>query len=208
MPSSDALPEYWIDGHPLKSVHRPTSPQDVGDILRDADNLKKPLVPVGGGSSLALGNLPDALDAALDMSAINRVLHFEPADLTLSVEAGARFADVQATLAERGQTLPIEIPDADRATIGGLIATALAGPRRLGSGTLRDLLIGISVAYPSGIVAKAGGLVVKNVTGFDMMRLHHGALGTLGVIVTANFKSRRDDVGCDLRFIRRRVRRL
>ena len=189
MPSDGAVPDVLMEGRPFKAVHRPTSAREVGEILRDADNLKKPLAPLGGGSSLALGNPPDEIDAALDLRALNRVLHFEPADLTLSVEAGARFAGVQATLAERGQTLPIEVPDADRATIGGLIATALAGPRRLGSGTLRDLLIGISVAYPSGIVAKAGGLVVKNVTGFDLMRLHHGALGTLGVIVSANFKT-------------------
>lgn len=189
MPSNGAASKLRLEGRSFKAVHRPTSASEVGEILRDADNLKKPLAPIGGGSALALGNTPDAIGDALDMTAISRVLHFEPADLTLSVEAGARFADVQATLAERGQTLPIDTPDADRATIGGLIATALAGPRRLGSGTLRDLLIGIAVAYPSGIIAKAGGLVVKNVTGFDMMRLHHGALGTLGVIVSANFKT-------------------
>ena len=93
-----------------------------------------------------------------------------------------------ASLAERGQTLPVDVADAEHATIGGMIATAMAGPRRFGSGTLRDLLIGIAVAYPDGTVGKAGGLVVKNVTGFDLMRLHLGALGTLGVIVSANFK--------------------
>jgi glycolate oxidase FAD binding subunit len=95
---------------------------------------------------------------------------------------------VQAVLAEHGQNLPIEVPDPDRSTIGGLIATALSGPRRFGAGTLRDLLIGISAAHPSGTVTKAGGMVVKNVTGFDLMRLYLGSLGTLGVIVSANFK--------------------
>jgi glycolate oxidase FAD binding subunit len=91
-------------------------------------------------------------------------------------------------LAEHGQMLPIDPPLGDAATIGGLIATALAGPRRLSAGTLRDLLIGISAAHPSGTVTKAGGMVVKNVSGFDLPRLYHGALGTLGVIVSANFK--------------------
>src|SRR5919204_575225 len=79
-------------------------------------------------------------------------------------------------------------PDPQRATIGGLLATALTGPRRYGAGTLRDVIIGISVAYPDGTLGKAGGLVVKNVSGFDMMRLHYGALGSLGVIVAASFK--------------------
>lgn len=146
------------------------------------------VAPVGGGTKLALGNIPTRVDTALSTAKLSRVLHYEPTDMTLSVEAGIRFGELQAILAERGQTLPIETPDDDRATIGGLIATAMAGPRRLGSGTLRDLLIGISCAYASGIVAKAGGLVVKNVTGFDLMRLHLGAMGTLGVIVSANFK--------------------
>jgi glycolate oxidase FAD binding subunit len=158
-------------------------------MLGDAANLRRTVAPLGGRTHLSLGNAPDPTDEAIDLTNINRVLHFEPADLTLSVEAGARFGDVQAVLAERGQTLPIEIPLPGQATIGGLIATAISGPRRLGSGTLRDLLIGISVAYPSGIIAKAGGMVVKNVTGFDLMRLHHGALGTLGMIVSANFKT-------------------
>jgi glycolate oxidase FAD binding subunit len=189
MHSNGSHPAHLIDGRTLKTIHQPSSAQEVADLLRDADNLKRAVAPVGGGSKLTLGNSPDTIIDGIDLTALNRILHFEPADLTLSVEAGARFSEVQRTLAERGQTIPLDAPDADRATIGGLIATALAGPRRLGSGSLRDLLIGISVAYPSGIVAKAGGLVVKNVTGFDLMRVHHGALGTLGVIVSANFKT-------------------
>jgi glycolate oxidase FAD binding subunit len=96
---------------------------------------------------------------------------------------------VQSALGEHGQWLPIDAPNPEQATIGGLIATAISGPRKLGSETFRDLLIGISVAHPSGAVSKAGGLVVKNVTGFDMMRIYLGSLGTLGVVVSANFKT-------------------
>ena len=178
-----------IDGQIIRTIHRPLSGSEVAGLLSDASNLRRTVAPVGGRTQLALGNAPEPIDEVIDLTNINRVLHFEPADLTLSVEAGARFGEIQAVLAERGQTLPIEIPHPEKSTIGGMIATALSGPRRLGSGTLRDLLIGISVAYPSGIVAKAGGMVVKNVTGFDLMRLHHGAIGTLGVIVSANFKT-------------------
>ena len=116
------------------------------------------------------------------------IIDYEPTDLVLSVGAGARFGDVQAVLAEHGQRLPLDPPGAADATIGGLIATGRWGPLRYSAGTLRDLLIGISVAHPSGTVSKAGGMVVKNVSGYDMPRLYLGSLGTLGVVVSANFK--------------------
>lgn len=177
-----------IDGVPIGQWVEPATGEEIAAILAAHGTGGKAVTPVGGGTKLALGNAPVRVDTAISMARLNRVLHYEPTDMTLSVEAGIRFEDLQALLAERGQTLPVEIPDAERATIGGLVATGFAGPRRLGSGTLRDLLIGITCAYPSGIVAKAGGLVVKNVTGFDLMRLHLGALGTLGVIVSVNFK--------------------
>lgn len=95
---------------------------------------------------------------------------------------------VWQTLAERGLTIPIDVPAPENETIGGLIATGLCGPRRFGSGSLRDQLIGIQAAYPDGTLGNAGGMVVKNVSGFDLMRMHLGAVGTLGVIVSANFK--------------------
>jgi len=179
---------FTIDGLTLSTIVTPLSAAEVAVTLAQAaaDGLK--VAPVGGGTALALGNPPERVDIALSTLALNDVLSYEPADLVLSVAAGARFADVQALLAEHGQTLPLDPPGEDAATIGGLIATALAGPRRLGSGTLRDLLIGIAVAHPAGIVTKSGGMVVKNVTGFDLPRLYHGSLGTLGVIVSANFK--------------------
>src|SRR5215210_7505823 len=84
--------------------------------------------------------------------------------------------------------MPLDPHGGTDATIGGLIATGRWGPLRYSAGTLRDLLIGISVAHPSGTVSKAGGMVVKNVSGYDMPRLYLGSLGTLGVIVSANFK--------------------
>ncbi len=177
-----------IDGCVPSAVITPDSPQAIADVLADAADRSLAVAPIGGCTALGLGNVPDRLDLAISTALLGGVLDYEPMDLALSVGAGARFGDVQAILAEHGQTIPLEAPrDAD-ATIGGLIATALAGPRRLGSGTLRDLLIGISVAHPSGTVTKAGGMVVKNVTGFDLTRLYLGSLGTLGVIVSANFK--------------------
>ena len=177
-----------VDGASIKEVVTPGSAAELASVLGEASASGRAVTPIGSGTKLAVGNVPAFVDLGLSTGHLTRVLHYEPTDMTLSVEAGIRFGELQVLLAERGQALPIEVPDDAQATIGGLIATAMAGPRRLGCGTLRDLLIGISVAYPSGILAKAGGLVVKNVTGFDLMRLHLGAFGTLGVITSANFK--------------------
>ncbi len=177
-----------VDGVVAARTVAPSTAQEVAAVLADAAASDHVVVPVGSGTALALGNPPERMDLALATRNLGGVIDYEPMDLVLSVGAGARLGDVQAVLAEHGQTLPIDPPGHDEATIGGLIATALAGPRRLGSGTLRDLLIGIAVAHPSGTVTKAGGMVVKNVTGFDLPRLYHGSLGTLGVVVSANFK--------------------
>jgi len=179
---------FTIDGVVPSNMCTPDSPQAVADVLADAADRSLAVAPIGGRTALGLGNVPDRIALAVSTARLGGILDYEPMDLALSVGAGARFGDVQAILAEHGQTIPLEAPHDADATIGGLIATALAGPRRLGSGTLRDLLIGISVAHPSGTVTKAGGMVVKNVTGFDLTRLYLGSLGTLGIIVSANFK--------------------
>jgi glycolate oxidase FAD binding subunit len=177
-----------VDGRAFAEWTEPVSATELASILSEASGAERAVTPVGGGTKLALGNVPKQVELALSTARLDRVLHYEPTDMTLSVEAGIGFAEIQAILADRGQSLPVETADAEHATVGGMIATALAGPRRLGCGTLRDLLIGIAVAYPDGSIGKAGGLVVKNVTGFDLMRLHLGALGTLGVVVSANLK--------------------
>jgi len=177
-----------VDGVVAAETVVPSTPQEVAAILAEAAARDLVVAPVGSGTALALGNPPERVDLALSTRNLGGIIDYEPMDLVLSVGAGARLGDVQAVLAEHGQTLPIDPPGGDAATIGGLIATALAGPRRLSAGTLRDLLIGIAVAHPSGTVTKAGGMVVKNVTGFDLPRLYHGSLGTLGVVVSANFK--------------------
>lgn len=182
----EQLPE--IDGIAVERCERPITIEALRDTLAEANERETVVVPVGGGTLLGQGNLLESASIAVSTRSINRVLAYEPADLTLSVEAGATLAEINRKLGEQGQWLPIEAPFPERSTIGGLIATAFAGPRRLGSETIRDLIVGISVVHANGTVTKAGGTVVKNVTGFDMMRLYHGSLGTLGVIVSANFK--------------------
>ena len=177
-----------VDGVAASSFVVPGDAQETAAFLAEAAALGRAVSPVGGGTALNLGNPPERLDCVLSTERLAGIIDYEPMDLVMSVGAGARFGDVQAVLAEHGQRLPLDPPGSVDATIGGLIATGRWGPLRYSAGTLRDLLIGISVAHPSGTVSKAGGMVVKNVSGYDMPRLYLGSLGTLGVVVSANFK--------------------
>jgi glycolate oxidase FAD binding subunit len=177
-----------IDGVVASEIVVPDDAQQTAEFLAEAAALGHAVSPVGGGTALNLGNPPERIDCVVSTERLAGIIDYEPTDLVISVGAGARFGDVQAVLAEHGQRLPLDPPGAADATIGGLIATARWGPLRYSAGTLRDLLIGIAVAHPSGTVSKAGGMVVKNVSGYDMPRLYLGSLGTLGVVVSANFK--------------------
>lgn len=177
-----------VDGVMASDIVVPDDEQAAADVLAEAEARGHAVAPVGGGTALGMGNPPERVDVILSTERLGGVIDYEPTDLVLSVGAGARFGDVQAILGEHGQRLPLDPPGGAEATIGGLIATGRWGPLRYSAGTLRDLLIGIAVAHPSGTVSHAGGMVVKNVSGYDMPRLYLGSLGTLGVIVSANFK--------------------
>jgi len=142
----------------------------------------------GGGTQMRLGTAPRRYEVAFSTDRMARLLEYEPADLTCRVEAGMRLQDLQESLLAQGQRLPLDPPHPDRATVGGMLAANANGLGRARYGTVRDWVIGIAVAYPSGKLARAGGKVVKNVAGYDLMKLHIGALGTLGVIAEVNFK--------------------
>ena len=118
------------------------------------------------------------------------MVDYVPADMTITVQAGMRFAELQALTARHGQTVPLDPPRAAGATIGGIVATAASGPRRMAYGGVRDFLLGARVALPDGRVIKAGGKVVKNVAGYDMPKLFAGSLGTLGVITEVSLRLR------------------
>jgi glycolate oxidase FAD binding subunit len=126
--------------------------------------------------------------ASVDLSALNRILEYRPEDMTVTVEAGITLTKLQETLNERGQWLPIDPPFPERTTIGELLARNLSGPRRFGYGTIREYLIGLSVVLADGRLVKSGGKVVKNVAGYDLLKLFVGDHGSLGVIVEATFK--------------------
>ena len=157
-------------------------------VLKAADDARAAVIPRGSGTKLALGNVPSDYRVCVSTIRLDKVLEYTPADMTVSVQAGIRLAELQKTLAEENQFLPLDPPNGETATIGGILASNSSGPLRAAYGSARDLLIGIRVAHPDGLVTKAGGKVVKNVTGYDLNKLYTGSLGTLGVIVEANFK--------------------
>ena len=170
------------------TVVQPTTQEEIAAIVGEADGAGQTVIPWGGGTGQDYGYPPRRADVLLDLSRFNRILAHEPGDLTITVQAGATLADVQAVLAEKNQFLPLDPPYAMQATVGGIIATNAFGPSRVGYGSVRDWLIGLTVIDAGGRPIKGGGKVVKNVTGYDLPKLHVGALGTLGVVVEATFK--------------------
>ncbi|GAB4113500.1 MAG: FAD-binding oxidoreductase [Roseiflexaceae bacterium] len=164
------------------------SAADVGRILAEASAEDRPVVPFGAGQhQYLLGQLPE--DAwQLDLQGLDQVGEYTPADLTITVGAGARLADIQQLLRAQRQWLPWDPAGQEQATIGGLLASARSGPLRLGYGTPRDWLLGAAVALGDGRIVKSGGRVVKNVAGYDSHKLQIGAFGTLGVLLEVTFK--------------------
>ncbi|MBV9171642.1 MAG: FAD-binding oxidoreductase [Chloroflexi bacterium] len=167
---------------------RPATADELAAALHEADEHVQAVTPVGGGTQLDLGMPPARVDVLLETTALDRVVEYEPADLTVTVEAGMRFDALQRLLGENGQFLALDPPALEGATIGGLIATNASGPLRFSYGGPRDLVIGTRVANPDGTLTRAGGRVVKNVAGYDLNKLYIGSLGTLAVIVELSFK--------------------
>src|SRR5437879_12461915 len=170
------------------TVEKPASAEELAGRLQDAASSKLAVVPVGGGRASGMGDPAERCDVLLHTTRLDRVIEHSQADMVVSAEAGITLEALQAELAKAGQFLPLDPFNSPRHPIGGLLATGWTGPLRLRFGSPRDYLIGIRVALPDGRLASGGGRVVKNVSGYDMMKLHYGALGSLGVIVAASFK--------------------
>src|SRR6266699_2196962 len=185
---TDTLRNYAVDGLLPRLVVTPTTVEEVAQIVALTNAHGLSLLKRGGGSRMSIGGLPERIDVLLETNRLTRLLEHEAPDLTCHVEAGLTLAALQAQLATKGQWLPFDPPDAEQATLGGLLASNASGPKRLRYGSARDLVIGLQVVQASGEVARSGGHVVKNVAGYDLNKLYIGSLGTLGVIVEANFK--------------------
>ena len=169
-------------------VVAPESEDEVAALLQFANERGLAVLPYGGGSHQTMGRPPQSGTILLSTARLNQVIEHAPHDQTVTLQAGVRLADLQATLGRSRQWLALDPPYTESATIGGLIATNISGPRRLRYGGVRDQIIGIRVVLPDGAIAKGGGKVVKNVAGYDLPKLFTGSLGTLGVVVAASFR--------------------
>ena len=177
------------DGMRPSAIVRPEDAAQISEIIRFAASEKLAVIPCGGCTKLGIGSPPARYDIALDFTRMNRVLAYDPRDLTLGVEPGVRIEDLLRTLGEQNQFLPLAVPFSDRATIGGIVAANSSSPLRHSYGGVRDFCLGMEFVTGEGAVAKSGGRVVKNVTGYDLHKLLIGSLGTLAVITRVNFRT-------------------
>jgi glycolate oxidase FAD binding subunit len=184
----EAEPSDAIDAVQPQFVVEPASVAEAAEVLKLANRTGLAVTPRGEGSVLDWGNPPVRLDLILSTKRLNRIVEHAPGDLIVRVEAGVCLRDLLKVLdSSARQMLALDTPDF-RDTLGGIVATNAAGIFRLRYGTVRDLLIGITVVLSDGTVAKAGGKVVKNVAGYDLGKLFTGSFGTLGLIVEAIFR--------------------
>jgi glycolate oxidase FAD binding subunit len=208
-----ATPVDAIDGVLPARIIAPASVDQVSAILAWANNNAIPVVPRGGGTKLGWSNTPSNLGLALSLERLNQKIEHAWQDMTVTVDAGVAIAQLQSELAKHGQRLPLDVLWPDRSTVGGVIACNDNGALRLRFGSLRDLILGVTVVLANGTIARSGGRVVKNVAGYDLPKLFTGSFGTLGIITEAtlrtypmphsvrNLSFRFDDVGAANRFV-------
>lgn len=171
-------------------VVRPSSVAELGEIVRQAGAQDQAIYPLGGRTMLGYGLPPTKPGFGVDVRGLATVIEYPARDMTITVQAGITLAALRDILRPENQRLPIDVPGADQATLGGALAVNVSGPRRYGHGTLRDYVIGISAVNDDGREIKAGGRVVKNVAGYDLCKLFIGSLGTLGIITQVTLKLR------------------
>ncbi|MGB0117132.1 MAG: FAD-binding oxidoreductase [Terriglobales bacterium] len=183
-----SMMEDTVDDVLPHMVIEPGTAEEVAGALKIATGAGLKVIPRGGATKMDWGNPPRGGELILSTRRLNRVVEHAWGDMTATVEAGCTFQQLQHTLAEHGQRLALDPLWTEHATIGGILATNDSGPLRVRFGSLRDLIIGITLALPDGTLAKSGGKVVKNVAGYDLPKLATGSLGTLGIITQAIFR--------------------
>jgi glycolate oxidase FAD binding subunit len=165
---------------------RPASAEEISALLKIASEERWTVVPFGRGTRQQVGQIPESIDVVLSTERLNRIESYDPGDLTIAVQAGATVESVTSACAQHQQLFALQAPAG--ATVGGALAANESGPLRAGFGAPRDFCIGVNFVTGDGASGRGGGRVVKNVAGYDLMKLMIGSFGTLGVIVSANFK--------------------
>lgn len=168
-------------------VAYPTTVEELSEIMACAHQHQWRVLPFGSGSKLKWGGLAKGVQIAISTERLNRLIDHADGDLTVTAEAGMKLADLQPLLAKAGQFLALN-PAYPTTTLGGIIATADSGALRHRYGGVRDMLLGIEFVRADGAIAKAGGRVVKNVAGYDLMKLFTGSCGTLGILTQVTFR--------------------
>lgn len=188
----DAAPEstvpFAVDGRVPALTIRPGTQDEVASVVSACAAEGAALVPWGGGTAMGTGNPPERVDLVVRLDRLDRVVEFDPDNLCATVEAGLPLARLQKLAAGKKVLLPLDPPEGDRVTLGGLVAANLSGPRRLQHGTIRDWVLGLRVVLPDGERIHCGGRVIKNVTGYDMNKLFIRSFGTLGIVTEVTVK--------------------
>ena len=179
---------YAMAGVTPRAALRPATREEVAAALEAAAREGLAVVPWGGGVGHARASAPPRYDLALDLAALDRIVEYDPEDLTLTAECGVTIETLRAAVAARGQELPLEAARSPRATLGGTLAANASGARRLRLGSPRDRILGARFALSDGTLARTGGRVVKNVAGYGIHRLLCGSSGGLAVILEASLK--------------------
>jgi len=173
----------------VSELLEPCDARELAEALREAAARGRSISLGGNFSKQAMGGPTAPAEVIISTRRLRRVLSYDPRDLTVSVEAGLRFAELSRLLAGYGQMVPLDPCFGEHTTVGGALAANLSGPRRRLYGAPRDMLIGMKLATVEGKIIESGGMVVKNVAGLDVGRLLIGSFGTLAAIVSANFRS-------------------
>ena len=178
----ELLASRAIDGVYPCVICSPANAEEVSAALRVCSETDAAVTPWGGGTAVKIGNIPERVEVIIDVSKLNHVIEHDYANLTATVQSGITLAAMEQVTAGARQFVPFDVPSPQRSTLGGIASANLNGARRGCYGSVRDLVIGMKLALPTGEHIKAGGKVVKNVAGYDMCKLFVGSLGTLGII--------------------------
>lgn len=181
------MSEFSLFGRVPTAAVAPSSVEELQDLVRSSEGMA--LVPWGGGTRQHIGFIPERFDTVIQSRALAGIVEYRPDDLTVTARAGTTLAEIDAELRRSGQMLPFDIPEPERQTVGGVLATRPDSIVRSALGSVRDALLGVDVVNASGELIRAGGRVVKNVSGYDLPKLYCGSWGTLGMIVEATFRT-------------------
>ena len=184
----DAVAAVAVDGVAPRAVVAPADEEQVSEVLRFANAERLAIVPRGNGTKMHVGNPPTRVDIVLSTTRLNRIIEHDADNLTVIAEAGVTLPALQTALVARGQRLPLDPPMSEQSTLGGIAATHTFGPRRLLYRAPRDLIVGLHAVLPNGELVKAGGKVVKNVSGYDLCKAFISSFGTLGVITQTTWR--------------------